>query len=104
MDPIHIAKALAGALATFLAPGLVLWLIFRDRCPYWITSAFALTIAITSRFIKGHWSTRIGDGTSEAWYIELLSGVLSCALAAIFVQLSYQLFRHFLNGVGSVRK
>lgn len=97
MQPLDIASVLGWALACFLAPGLLLWMIFRDRCPRWTASGLAWVIVVTRRVITGEWNVRIGSESSGPWHVELLLGAINWALAAIFVQCSYQLACHFFR-------
>lgn len=76
----------------FFLPGVLLWLTFRDRCSKSIASGAAWAIVIGRRAITGKWGVSFGDYPIEvSWYVELMSAVVSWAIASIFVWLSYQL-------------
>jgi hypothetical protein len=83
----------------FVLPGLILWLIFRGRYDHWIAPLAALTIVLIWRLSLNSWPIHIGDGSTNVWYVELLMGVVSWALASIFVGAGYLTPKFFLEGL-----
>lgn len=69
----------------FAVGGIVAFFVCGMRYNRWVSSAFALFIAIVWRLSIGEWPLRIGDGTLNSWYFEVFHGMLNWALAAIFV-------------------
>ena len=95
---------LLGALILFwrfVLPGLVLWCIFRGRNSQWITAIAALTIVLIWRFSTSNWPVYIGGHSAHAWYVELLAGIVSWALASIFVSAGYLTPTFFIEGLYS---
>ena len=85
----------------FVLPGCALWYIFRGRYSQWITPIAALTIVLIWRLSMNSWPVHIGDSSTHAWYVELLAGVVSWALASIFVSAGYFAPKLFIEGLNS---
>lgn len=83
----------------FVLPGLILWFIFRGRYDHWIAPIAALAIVLMWRLSLNSWPIHIGDGSTNVWYAELLMGVVSWALASIFVGAGYLTPKFFLEGL-----
>ena len=66
-----------------------------------MSSAFALVAAITWRLSFGGWPLRVGSGSFEVWYLEMLLGVVNWALASIFVSAFAQWPVMFIEGYRS---
>jgi hypothetical protein len=66
-----------------------------------VSSAVALVVAFCWRAITGDWQVRIGDRAPDRWYLEILPGIVSWALAAIFVAFFSQLVAKFIEGYRS---
>lgn len=69
----------------FAVGGMVAFFVSGMRYNRWVSSAFALFIAIVWRLSVGEWPLRIGDSTVNSWYFEAFHGIVNWALAAIFV-------------------
>jgi hypothetical protein len=85
----------------YVLSGLVLSCIFRGRYSQWITPIAALTIVLIWRLSMSNWPVHIGDSTVYAWYVDLLAGIVSWALASIFVGAGYVLPKLFIEGLNS---
>jgi hypothetical protein len=83
----------------FVLSGLVLWCVFRGRYSQWITPIAALTIVLTWRLSMNSWPVHIGDSSTHAWYVDLLAGIVSWALASIFVSAGYLTPKLFIEGL-----
>jgi len=58
----------------FVIPGMLLWVIFRDRYHRWIGSVVALAVVLFLRVTMGEWQMRIGGQSSGEWFSELMLG------------------------------
>ena len=82
----------------FVVPGMLLWIIFRDRYHRWIGSVVALAVVLILRVSMGEWQMRIGGQSSGEWFSELMLGILSWAVGAILVAAGYNIPKYFLDG------
>ena len=85
----------------FVLPGIALWCIFRGLYSQWITPIAALAIILFWRLSMHSWPVHIGDGSTHAWYVELMAGIVSWALASIFVSAGYLAPKLFIAGLYS---
>ena len=75
---------------------MLLWVLFRDKCPRGVIPLTALIIAALSRYLGDGWTIRIGDLNTSPGYVELVLGLLSWAIAAILVDAGYRTPRFFV--------
>ena len=85
----------------FAVTGLLAVILSGMKFNRWVSSALALVLAIVWRITTGGWIIRIGDSTPEYWYFEVLPGIVSWAIAAIFVSGFAQWPAKFLEGYRS---
>ncbi|MDA7880995.1 hypothetical protein N9A94_01680 [Akkermansiaceae bacterium] len=78
------------SLGFFLLPGLIFWSIFRNQCPVWIGSSYAVILAISFRIISGGWMVHLGGESSGSWFMELSLGIVSWAFAGTLSLLVYK--------------
>lgn len=69
----------------FAVTGLLAVAVSGMKFNRWVSSSLAFVLAVVWRLTTGGWIVRIGDSNLEYWYYELLPGIVSWAIAAIFV-------------------
>ena len=87
----------------FAVAGIVAFLVSGMRFNRWVSSVFALLTAVAWRLSLGEWPLRIGDGSLTSWYYEVFQGIVSWALAAIFVSTFAQWPTKLAEGYRSAR-
>ena len=85
----------------FAVTGLLAVILSGMKFNRWISSALAIILAFAWRMTTGSWIIRIGDSTPEYWYLEVLPGIVSWAIAAILVSGFAQWPTKFLDGYRS---
>ena len=69
----------------FAIGGIVAFFVSGMRFNRRVSSVLALLTAVAWRLSLGEWPVRIGDDSLTSWYFEVSNGIVSWALAAIFV-------------------
>ena len=96
-----ISLILAAAFWPFAVGGLLAVVLSGMKFNRFVSSAVALFVAVCWRAITGDWQVRIGDGAPDRWHLEILPGIVSWALAAIFVAFFSKLAAKFIEGYRS---
>ncbi len=96
-----VGLAAAVVLWPFAIAGLLAYALAGMTFNRWVSSGVALGLVVGWRVFIGGWVIRIGDSASQSWYLELLPGIVSWALAAIFVSAFAQWPTKFRDGYRS---
>lgn len=81
--------------------GVFVFFLSVKKFNYFVSPCVALGVVSLWRFITGQWHIRVGDAVPEHWYYEILPGILSWALATIFVSAFAMFPAKFLEGYRS---
>jgi hypothetical protein len=80
-----IALFAAFILWPYAITGIFASLVCGMKFNRWVSSLSALALAITMRIVRGKWITVVSEAQPHDWYYELFLGIVSWAVASIFV-------------------
>ena len=93
-----LALIAAVALWPFAVAGMLAFALSGMKFNRWVSSGAAVSLVVFWRMMSGVWIVRIGDSAPEHWYFEILPGIVSWAIAVIFVSAFAQWPEKFREG------